>query len=136
MCKLISLAIVLSGSLITTATFAVNLVEVYQQAATSDPKFKAARAAWLADRESLAISKSALLPQLSGSATLSRTRNEQETVRGDSNYFNNNSGYSLTLTQPIFNFSNWSSSSNSQKSRSNFSRSKRGAITTCGPNIF
>ena len=76
MCKLISLAIVLSGSLITTATFAVNLVEVYQQAATSDPKFKAARAAWLADRESLAISKSALLPQLSGSATLSRTRNE------------------------------------------------------------
>ena len=52
------------GNIITSNVLAVNLTDVYKQAISSDPAFKAARAQWLADRETLPINRADLFPTL------------------------------------------------------------------------
>jgi outer membrane protein len=86
---------------VSANVFAVDLMEVYRQALTSDPKFKAARSSWLADREILAINRADLLPQLSIVGNLTRNSGV-----GENNYHNNNAIYSLRLRQSIFDFGN------------------------------
>lgn len=92
----------------TTNVFAVDLLDVYKKALVSDPAFKAARATWLANRENLAISRADLLPQLAAEGFLTRARssNEIETSSPIKRY-NNTSGYTLQLTQSLFNFGSW-----------------------------
>ncbi|HBS51957.1 MAG TPA: type I secretion protein TolC [Coxiellaceae bacterium] len=106
---ILSTILILCGNLVFTTAFAVNLMDVYKKALVSDPTFKAANATWLANRENLAIARSKLLPQLTASGNISRTReqNESPLTNGTSISYDNNSGYSLQLTQTIFNFGNW-----------------------------
>lgn len=87
---------------------ATDLSAVYQQALKNDPTFKAANADWLAKRETLPIARAALLPQISAVGSIGQANNTVErptTV----NYGDNTATYSLSLTQPIFNFANWAS---------------------------
>lgn len=94
---------------ITSNACAFDLIDIYNQAALSDPQFKAANAQWLANREILPITRATLFPQLSASGTLSRTRSDSETATSSSKNFNNNVGYGLILTQSVFDFANWAS---------------------------
>lgn len=87
--------------LYVTNVYAVDLLEVYQQALTSDPTFKAARSQWLVDRENLPIKRSTLFPQIASSGGFTRNYYPQ-----GSNY-NNHSAFSLELKQSLFNFGNW-----------------------------
>ena len=96
----------LIASLLTPNALAVNLVDVYKQALSSDPTFKAARAQWLTDRENLAIKRAALFPQLGAAAGYSR--NYTSTDMAGTNY-GNQSNYSLQLTQSLFDFGKWAS---------------------------
>ena len=93
--------VLLVASCTITNVFAVDLLEVYQQALTSDPTFKAARSQWLVDRENLPIKRSALFPQIVTSGGFTRNYNPQNS------HYNNNSTFSLTLKQSLFNFGNW-----------------------------
>ena len=102
-CKFILFAATLSTSFVTANVFATDLMDVYEKAFANDPQFKAARATWLANKETLAINRADLLPTLSARGSLARGRAESDDVRR----YNNSSGYSLTLTQPIFNFGSW-----------------------------
>lgn len=97
----------LGTNLFVTNVFATDLMDVYKQALTSDPKFKAAQAQWLADRENLAISRADLFPQIGAEGVLARNRNTINTNSGSGTYFNKTTSYSLKLVQPIFNFSTW-----------------------------
>lgn len=99
----------LVGSLITPNALAVNLLDVYKQALSSDPTFKAARAQWLTDRETLAIKRSALFPQLSASGGVSRNYTNADSIVSGNNTasYGNQSNYSLQLTQSLFNFGKW-----------------------------
>ena len=91
------------GSIVTTNAIAVSLTDVYQQALVSDPTFKAARSQWFADRENLPIKRSILFPQISATGGFSRNYASS----GNNNHYNNQSAFSLNLSQSLFNFGNW-----------------------------
>lgn len=95
-------------SITITNAWAINLTEVYKQALISDPTFKSARAEWMAQKTNLAIQRSAVLPQLAGSGSFSRNKQENNTSLSGkgSNYLNSNN-QALTLTQSIFDFGKW-----------------------------
>jgi len=103
-------------TLVTPSVFAMDLMEVYQQALKSDPTFKTAHATFLSKRENLPITRASLLPQLSAIAGMNRVYTQinspDTTYSGgplttDVNRHSDISSYSLNLTQPVFNFSNW-----------------------------
>ncbi len=104
-----------------------DLLNVFNQAVVSDPEFQAAYATKMANEEGVAISRSALLTQISGSGyaqtnhvNITTTNNSlglsQGTpvgnpifngfgIAGNSTY--NTHGYTLNAAQPIFNFADW-----------------------------
>jgi outer membrane protein len=99
------------------SVLATNLMDVYTKALESDPQFKAARAEWLATKEGIPIARSFLLPQISATGGLGRSYNkvtENAVLGGNGNFYNNNSNYSLTLTQSLFNYGNMTSLSNAK----------------------
>ena len=90
-------------------TFGADLMQVYQQALTSDAAFKVAQATWLAARENLPISKATLFPQLNLTGNALRTHGigKGGATNTDVDYFTNTAIYGLSVTQQIFNFTNW-----------------------------
>ncbi|EKE02001.1 MAG: hypothetical protein ACD_21C00003G0004 [uncultured bacterium] len=102
----------LLGGIITPNALAVTLIDVYTQALSSDPTFKAARSQWLTDRETLAIKRANIFPTLGATGGFSRNYSNTKspsasTTTTPGKYYNNLSTYSLNLTQPLFNFGNW-----------------------------
>lgn len=107
---LLSLRSLMLLSLLCLATFAANaknLLEVYQLALNNDPALRAAAARRLAVLETRPQSRALLLPVFSASANYSDNRNE--ILGSDSPVFQPQTvyfitrGYSLSLTQPIYN---------------------------------
>jgi len=100
---------------IAMPSYAADLMQVYNQALSSDPTFKKAQADWLSAKENLPITMSGngspgsgLFPYLGVSGGINRSYQKQ-TLGGGANgtgYFNGNN-YLLTLTQPIFNYQTW-----------------------------
>lgn len=104
------------------APFAADLIDVYCQALKCDPTFNAAFAELRANRENIPISRSALLPRLDIHAEAERQRIRLEGINFSSflsspifipvvsnkTFYSNTVYYYLKLTQPIFNYSNWS----------------------------
>ena len=79
---------------------AADLMDVYQDALASDPAFKAAKTEWLAAKEALAVSRSALLPQIIAEGSITRRRNNGDSFNSsgqkvNSTYYISASGYSL-----------------------------------------
>ncbi len=103
-------------------SFAADLVEVYCQAVKFDPTFNAAIANLMANRENVPINRSVLLPRLDIHADAERQRiifqglsfaNFRRTgvfipTAESLSFYNNSVNYYLKLTQPIFNWTNWS----------------------------
>lgn len=75
------------------------LHDLYLRALDNDPQLKAAEATYNADREALPQSRAALLPQAALNADT--TRSETRTFDGNSH------GYTLSLSQPVFDASSW-----------------------------
>ena len=105
---------VVATTLLTLLPFpvlAVDLMQAYQQAASSDPTFKAAHAQWLADKENLPIGWAALLPSFDATASLQRQRIDNTSQIGnidsEGRFYNTSKQYGLTLTQPLFNYAAW-----------------------------
>lgn len=102
----------------TTVTApAADMLEVYQQAWKSDPTFRAANATLLSKRENIPIARASLLPTLSGTGSINRINYNSETGTGSTSkniYPNSNTGYGLSLTQPIFNFAYWATLSSAK----------------------
>lgn len=99
---------------------AANLIEVYQQAQNSDPVFQQAVAQRLSTREGVPISASALLPNIAFTASPSVDKvgysgsNFDPVINNSGSYINprnltqRNFSMSLSLTQTIFNFAQFS----------------------------
>lgn len=92
--------------------FAVDLMCAYQDALMSDPTFKSAQAQYLADQENVPIARSALLPSVIVSGRTQREYVYQTDAAffgpPDTTFYNTSSLYTLDITQPIFNYSAWS----------------------------
>lgn len=87
---------------------AANLMDVYYQAVHSDPTFKKAEADWRSAKENLPIARSFLLPQFDILGNYDRQYSHSRAViLRAGNGTNYNYGYTLALTQPIFNFADW-----------------------------
>jgi len=87
---------------------AANLMDVYYEALHSDPTFKQAEADWQSAKEDLPIARSNLLPRFDIIGNYEKQYKHSPflplRVGNGRNY---NYGYTLALTQPIFNFPAW-----------------------------
>jgi outer membrane protein len=70
------LVLALALAVLPSAAFAEDLLQTYELARSNDPQFSAAESQRLATREGAAQARSALLPQLSGDASISRSRSD------------------------------------------------------------
>ena len=102
---------------------AADLLAVYQRALQNDPQLKEAEATRLASLESKPQAIAALLPQISGSGTISQEKdkgqsNQTETVQANGETFyesfpfngrvdTTTHKYGVDLSQNLFNWSNW-----------------------------
>ncbi len=87
---------------------AEDLLEMYQLALTSDPRYRAADSTYLADKQNLQQARAVLRPTINATADRSRIDIETETdtgivsrPAGDADI--NRTVFELTLTQPIYN---------------------------------
>jgi len=105
--KSIFIALTLLG--ITLPAGAADLIETYHAAQGQDSVFAAARGAQRAGQEKLSQGRSTLLPSLTATANTTyndvSTNNLPGAVLVNQKY--NNSGYGLTLVQPLFRQNNW-----------------------------
>lgn len=92
--------------LLSQASFAVDLMTVYQQALNSDPVFKQALATYQAAMESVPQAVAILLPQLALSGQAAAEKDIRTGTAGI-NTTERSLGFGLSLTQSIFNFADW-----------------------------
>jgi len=100
------LSLILAGLFLVPAAHAVDLLQTYHEALSSDPVYASARALRDAGLENLPQGRAGLLPQITG------TGNSQENryTVGFRGYIptqlqdGNTWGYQITLTQPLFNW--------------------------------
>ena len=117
---LLKIVLSLGLGLLSTQLFAVNLLQVYQQALNNDPTFMMAHSQWLSEKENIAINRAGLLPTFEVDGTYNRFYNNTQSFKtatlptgatavtvGRLRYRHDVSGYQLTLQQPIVNYQNW-----------------------------
>ena len=86
-------------AVLSTSAYGGELVDIYQMALENDPRLKAAQATFNADKEIETQNKAALLPDVSLSANTTRIDSETRDYT--------NTGYTVSLSQPIFDASSW-----------------------------
>lgn len=117
----LTLALVASLSAFAGSAPAADLAEIYEMARASDPQLAAAESAMFAAGEGVVQARSALLPRVVGSASLSDSNNAGSSLstpirlpdgtltfgRADSSGESTSRSYRLDLTQSIYNHSNY-----------------------------
>ena len=94
----------LSFAVLPTSAIGADLLSLYKKAENYDADIFAAKSAYLAEREGENIAQAQLLPSINAAASISHTDIDSE-LQGDDSY--KNTRYSLSLSQPLFNFSDW-----------------------------
>lgn len=111
--KMTSVAMAVAVFAISSGANADNLMQVYQQARANDAQFAAAQQEYKAVREARPLARSSMLPQIDLSANVARNRSvfNDFTIAGQTlpnSTFNYGShGYSLNLSQTLFNYKDW-----------------------------
>ena len=100
------MVLALSMTFSASASWAIDLAQSWQLAMNNDPVYAAARANYRAAMEKTPQARAALLPQVNASVSGGYLDSRANTAFGQV-YSNSNSAWSLTLSQPIFNWSAW-----------------------------
>ncbi|MCD7097690.1 TolC family outer membrane protein [Stenotrophomonas sp. MMGLT7] len=98
-----SLVLALAAALSPMAANAADLLQVYEMARNGDPQLASAESTRLYNKEGEVQARAALLPQLDGSASISRSRTEYEGIAGTRT--SKSRSYSINGSQTIFNWS-------------------------------
>ncbi|MEQ4576627.1 MAG: TolC family outer membrane protein [Gammaproteobacteria bacterium] len=101
-----SLVLALAAALLPMAAQATDLLQAYEMARNGDPTLASAESTRLYNKEGQVQARAALLPQLDGTASLSRTRTEAEGLTGRS--ISKTRRYSVDGTQTLFNWAQFS----------------------------
>lgn len=101
-----SLVLALAAALSPMAAQATDLLQVYEMARNGDPTLASAESTRLYNKEGQVQARAALLPQLDGSASLSRTRTEYEGVSGRA--LSKTRSYGIDASQTLFNWARFS----------------------------
>jgi len=102
---LLSYGVAVTLGFFTLSSYAEDLITIYYQALANDPTFKQAHAEWLAEQELVPVAKAALLPTIDVTSQISR--NYADPGSTDEHKYYSSSGYSLSISQPVFNLENW-----------------------------
>jgi len=110
----LAIAVSLYTLLPAQAAVAADLLQVYRDAQANDAQFASARAQLLATREKLPQARAGLLPQVLGTAGVTRTKLDQTASlplagspsASGTRFFNNNN-WQLQLSQPLFRWDRW-----------------------------
>ena len=94
------------ATLFTTPAWSADLVQVYQDAVTNDPKFASARAQYEAGQERRIQGRAGLLPAVGASASTTWNEVDTHTARFGTVDYNSNA-WGVQLTQPLFRWQNW-----------------------------
>ncbi|WP_027855851.1 TolC family outer membrane protein [Marinobacterium jannaschii] len=97
--KAFSVSTLLVASLQAVPASAGTLADIYREAVKNDPQLRAAQASYRATAETLPQAKAGLLPDISLSGN--QTWNDTDSKSFD------NTGLTLSLTQPVFDASRW-----------------------------
>jgi outer membrane protein len=109
------LALIMAGLFVAPAVHAMDLLQTYHEALSSDPVYASARASRDAGLEALPQGRAGLFPQITGAANTQDNR-YTTAYSGDASIlalegispltrqYGNSWGYTITLTQPLFNF--------------------------------
>ncbi len=102
-----TLAIALATLLLPLSAEAADLLQVYEMARNGDPQLSAAESTRLFDKEGAVQARAALLPQINGVASLSRSRTED---RGNNTgtFESRRRSYTIDGSQTLFNWSQFS----------------------------
>jgi len=99
---------------VTTEAQAADLIQIYQQALANDATYASARSSLSAGQERIIQGRAGLLPNISASGSNLRNSGDLATpnllgirTKSDLDYHSN--AYTVSLTQPLFNWSNWES---------------------------
>ena len=99
-----------------TSAYADDLSSVYEQAKAADPVVLKAQAQFMASESGIDIARSALLPQLSANAGISKNDNEQfvngSVLKSDVDNIN----YGLNLSMQVYHHDTWLTLANAEKS--------------------
>ncbi len=112
------IAVLITSALLTlnvaTEAQAADLIQIYQQALANDATYASARSSLSAGQERIIQGRAGLLPSISASG--SNLRNSGDITapnilgirtKNDTDYHSN--AYTVSLTQPLFNWANWES---------------------------
>jgi outer membrane protein len=104
------IAALFAGTFASANIYAIDLVQVYQQALANDATFASARAAMTAGEEKSIQGRAGLLPAvgLSGSWLHQNTKTVTDGYTLNPDSFNTRQ-YTLSLSQPLFRMANWAS---------------------------
>jgi len=107
----LSLALMMTSLIsgFTLPTQANNLQDVYTFALENDHQLKADEAAYHATKEAIIVGRSGLLPQVTATASASRSSYDNLTsgIAGTAHVNTDNDSYDVTLTQPLFDMPAW-----------------------------
>lgn len=91
------------------SAYAINLLQVYQEALANDPVYASARYSLSAGEERETQGRAGLLPQVGVGGNYTRTGTEFSSGALTSNSYSISTGYTLSLTQPLLRWANWES---------------------------
>lgn len=84
-----------------------TLIDIYDLAKINDHQLKSDHAEYLAGQEAAAISRSALRPQITGTASLSKTDTNTSGNTSSSDTETDNTSYQISLVQQLLNANAW-----------------------------
>jgi len=100
-----TLLIGLAGLFASSYALPANLMEVYRDALQYDPTYKQAKATRDSVNEARPQARAGLLPDLTTSGDIAKTRQKQTSTSLTDNF--TSTEYNIRLTQPIFDFASW-----------------------------
>jgi len=104
------IATLIAGAFLSANAQAVDLLQVYKDALANDAQFASARATLAAGEEKSTQGRAGLLPSVALTGSYARTGlnvYEQDPPNLDIGMNYNTSGYTLSLSQPLFRWANW-----------------------------
>ena len=112
------IAVLITSALLTlnvaTEAQAADLIQIYQQALANDATYASARSSLSAGQERIIQGRAGLLPNISASGSNLRNTGDLSApnllgirTKSDLDYHSN--AYTVSLTQPLFNWANWES---------------------------
>ena len=107
------IAVLITSAFLTLNAQAADLIQVYQQALANDATYASARSALSAGQEQITQGRSGLLPSVYASGTNLRNSGDINPYvdgigrlgKSDADYHTNT--YTVSLSQPLFNWANW-----------------------------